>query len=430
MSTKNTHETLNLLARQVIRTFYAELFIVANELLRHNEFVEAATLAGNLNLAPSTVQVGRCCRCVGAPTHLSLLVQASLNGLVSLRFAISIQYPDIPAFYGFDYHNFFNVVTYKIATLKARENEKNAGKATGDYMCDKCNKSITWDQWSKTPLCPQYVCENEKCRKSTMREQLPKDPLCIRRVCDKCNKSMTWDEWVKHSQPPIHGQRPTECQIARPQPCRGKLEAKDPGKPTGDYVCGKCKGGMRWEQVRNVCPQNCGGELKQQRCGGTLVEKNPGQMGDYVCEKCKGTMELLQVNATRALCPQRNCGGKLQKSTRRVAEGLRVLDVFTTALRKVVLAEIPVPGDRALKAALQAHARQQAGESNDVIAPSAYQMPTGEHKYVVQIVPSPIEERSGFLVPPELDMVMGTGCSGGGSESRGARSAKALPPYG
>ncbi len=267
MSTaKTTHETLNMLARQVIRTFYPERFIVANELLRHNEMVEVATLAANLNLAPSTVQ-------------------ASLTDLQAMRFAQSVQYPDVPAYWGFDYHNFFNVVTYKIATLKARESAKNAGKATGDYVCDKCNRSVTWEQFTRA--------------------------------------------------------------------------AADP------------------------------------------------------------------------VCPQRNCGGKLQKGTRRVAEGLRALDVFTAALKKVVLAEIPMPGDRALKAALHAHARQQeaaGGEAGDAVAAStsAYQLPPGESKYVVLLVPSPIEERGGFLVPPELDMVMGTASAA--TQSRGSRGAKPLPP--
>ena len=166
MNAKSTVETLHALVRQVFRTFYPENFIVVNELLRQSEYVYAAQLAGNLNLAEPTVA-------------------KALNDLRQKRFVAYVKYKELALFWAFDYHAFVNIVRYKVHMLKQAEANKSvsigagrggkAGGGGGGYVCLRCERTLTWEAFVKLaanksastePVCPQRGCGGPLMRES------------------------------------------------------------------------------------------------------------------------------------------------------------------------------------------------------------------------------------------------------------------------
>jgi len=153
MNAKSTLDLLNSLVRKVIRSFYPELFIVVDELISNDQYIQAQQLADALNLTPQ-------------------LVEKSLHDLVQKRFVIRRKYgngEEVEPFYAFNYHSFINVVRYKIAMLKKKEQEKRgnggASAGSGGYICVKCNRAMKWQDYvklvgdgSKIPTCPFRGC--------------------------------------------------------------------------------------------------------------------------------------------------------------------------------------------------------------------------------------------------------------------------------
>ncbi len=265
MNAKATLDTLNMLARQVFRTFYPENFIVVSELLRHTEFVQADVLAARLNLSEQTVN-------------------KSLNDLRQKRLVHSVKYGELPPFWAFDYHAFVNVVRYKVAILKQREADKSKAMAASGGVA------------------AAYACL-------------------------KCGREMSWAEFVRLA--------------------------------------------------------NAGAEPQ---------------------------------------CPVRGCGGKLQKESKRAAEGLKPLEVIGKALQRLEGQEIPMLGRRAMNAKIEEAARREDEERPE--GGPRYEMPVlgpGKTTYVVQLCDRAPSSQESVLPPPELRR--------SGSDEGNGRQRPAPPPW-
>jgi hypothetical protein len=178
MNSKSTLETLNTLARYVIRSFYPELFIVVNEMLRHTEFVQADQIAKRLNLTEQLVNKSlnelkqkRFAHRVTYKVHARFLLGRSKTDYVfaffSFLFFFFFFFLKDLVFWGFDYHAMVNIVRYKVAMIKQKEAEKSgkSGAAAGDYVCLKCGRGMTWAVFVKlassgsgNPVCQSRGC--------------------------------------------------------------------------------------------------------------------------------------------------------------------------------------------------------------------------------------------------------------------------------
>lgn len=131
-------------------------------------------------------------------------------------------------------------------------------------------------------------------------------------------------------------------------------------------------------------------------------------------------------------CPMRGCDGNMVKAARKAAEGLKVLEVFAAALKKLEGADLPVYGTRNVNERLQEAAAKEAEQRTDGIEYEVPQVQSAQSKCVVQIAPPPLHESSGFLVPPELRLLLAA--SDGSAEAAAAAAAAAnariaVPPW-
>lgn len=156
----------------------------------------------------------------------------------------------------------------------------------------------------------------------------------------------------------------------------------------------------------------------------------------YVCEKCRRPVAWdhfarLVGEGKDPICPIYHCGGKVVKMQKEIETNLKSLAPFVRALKQVNVDEIPTLRTKTMQDRVKDLEREQEEQEGVVIAPSILQMPRGESKYIVQIVASTPEERDGFFVPPELEMVLNNSSTPAAAPAQtiiSSRRPKELPP--
>lgn len=148
--------------------------------------------------------------------------------------------------------------------------------------------------------------------------------------------------------------------------------------------------------------------IKQKEAEKSGNVKGGAASGDYVCLKCGRDMtwtlfvKLASAGTGDPVCQSRGCGGKLQKESKRAAEGLKPLEVITRALQRLEGQEIPTLGRRTMIATIEDAARREDEQRPD--GDPVYEMPvlgSAKTNYVVQLADCAApSDRS--LVPPEL----------------------------
>jgi hypothetical protein len=153
-----------------------------------------------------------------------------------------------------------------------------------------------------------------------------------------------------------------------------------------------------------------------------------GASGGYVCSKCGRVMawslfvKLATSGVSEPICQSRTCGGKLQKESKRAAEGLKPLEVISRALQRLEGQEIPTLGRRSMNAIIEEAARKEDEQRPD--GDPVYEMPVlgpGKTDYIVQLSEVQTTAPGQNLVPPELLGLV--------PEKSGASRKPAPPPW-
>ena len=167
--------------------------------------------------------------------------------------------------------------------------------------------------------------------------------------------------------------------------------------------------------------------IKQKEAEKSGNVKGGAASGDYVCLKCGRDMtwttfvKLASSGTGDPVCQSRGCGGKLQKESKRAAEGLKPLEIITKSLQRLEGQEIPTLGNRTMNATIEEAARKEDEMRPD--GDPVYEMPvlgSAKTNYVVQLADSAnVAGRN--LVPPELQALV--------PESSASSRKPAPPPW-